>query len=77
MPRKWICIPHYHCTVIVAAVLPMAKTHLEHQLIKFKTKHGNGTTSTPDPYANYDPMDGATTALILGKLLISNVFQLC
>ena len=57
-----------HCLLVVT-LAEMAKTHLEHQLIRFKqNKYGNATTAKYDPYANYNPQEGITTALILGKL---------
>ena len=46
----------------------MANTHLEHQIVKFRqNKYGNATTHADDPYTNYSPREGITTALILGE----------
>lgn len=54
--------------LIAITVIDMGRPHLEHQLIRFKqNKYGNATTSKYDPYANYDPQEGVTTAVILGK----------
>jgi len=47
----------------------MAKTHLEHRPVKFKPGYGYNIT-TYNPYANYDPYEGVTTAIILGKNLL-------
>lgn len=46
----------------------MAKTHLEHQQVKLvQNVYGNATVPPYMPYNKYNPWEGITTALILGK----------
>ena len=58
-----------HLCVVLALFVRMGKTHLEHQLIRILPDSSRNITTPYDPYVNYDPQQGLTTALILGKLL--------
>ena len=67
MEKGRLCSQYIRCTILICLV-EMTKTHLEHQFIRVRqNKYGNATTPADDPYANYDPKEGITTALILGE----------